>query len=197
MPPTSFWFEHSLDRIASSTQVLMGIESVDDGRKQPDPSDPLLVLTSRSFGEAVDRVVNARPGYVWRADGDIVHVLLAGRDGSVLARPLEHFTVENATPSEAVRLLCEALQPAASRRSGYAGSGPPPSRLGRRRFTVPTMSSSLLQVLDAIAEQHGALIWHVNYPRPITYPMRSSFPVGIGFVMFDGWGTRTDGCIPA
>jgi hypothetical protein len=35
LPPTSFWFENSLDRIASSTHVLMGVESVDDGREQP------------------------------------------------------------------------------------------------------------------------------------------------------------------
>jgi len=196
LPATSFWFEHSLDRIASSTQVLMGIESVDVGGKQPDPSDPPLVLTGRLFGEAVDLLVNASPGYVWRADGDIVHVLLARPGGSVLARTVEQFTLENATPSEALRLLCEALQPAASNRGGYAGSGPPPSVLGQHRFTVPTMSGSLLQVLDAIAAQHGALIWHVNYPGPISYPGPSNSPVAIGFVMFDGWGTRIGGCVP-
>ena len=197
LPPTSYWFEHSLDRVASSTRILMGIETVDDGWKQPDPSDPLLVLTGRSFGEAVELLVKARPGYVWHADGNIVHVLRVSPGGSVLARPLEHFLLENATPSEALRLLCEALQPAASRRGGYVGSGPPPSALGQHRFTMPTMSGSLLHVLDAIAEQHGALIWHVNYPPPITYPVASNSPVGIGFVMFDGWGTAIGGCVPA
>ena len=127
VPPTSFWFEYSLDRMASSTQVLMGIETVDDGRKQPDPSDPLLVLTGRSFGEALDLLVNARPGYVWHADGNIVHVLLANAGGSVLARPLEHFTLADATPSEALRRLCEAFQPAASRGGAHCDRERPSS----------------------------------------------------------------------
>jgi hypothetical protein len=195
LPPTAFWFEHSLDRIASSTEMLMGIESVDDGRKQPDPSGPNLILTGRSFREAVDLLVNARPGYVWSTDADIVHVLRVDRDGSVLARQLDHFTVENATPSEAIRLLCEALKPPPSRQGGYAGSGSGPSPVGQRRFTVPAMSGSLQEVLDAIAQHHGALIWHVDYPGPIFDPVPSHFPVAIGFVMFDGWGTRIDGCL--
>jgi hypothetical protein len=54
LPLTSFWFEHSLDQIASSTHVLMGVESVDDRLEQPNFSDPLLMLTGRSFRDAVD-----------------------------------------------------------------------------------------------------------------------------------------------
>jgi hypothetical protein len=190
LPPTSFWFDHSLDRIASSAQVPMGVESVGDDHKQPAPSDPLLALTGRSFREAVDLLVNARPGYVWRVDDDIVHVRLADGSSSVLTRQLDGVALENATLVEAVHRLCEAFQPPVPQR-GYAGSGPPPSPLGQRRFTVSTMTGSLVQVLDAIAKQHGALIWHVNYVGP----MPSTFPVGIGFVTFDGWGVRIDACI--
>jgi hypothetical protein len=57
------------------------------------------------------------------------------------------------------------------------------------------MSGSLLDVLDAIAQHHGALIWHVNYPEPMTDPVSPNFPVAIGVVMFDGWGTRIDDCL--
>ena len=174
----------------------MGVESVEQDSERPNPSDPLLILTGRPLGEAVHLLVNARPGYVWRADGDIVHVLRANGDDSILARRLENFTLENATPLEAARLLCETLQPAASRRGGYAYSGPPPSPIGERRFTVPTMTGSLLQALDAIAKQHGALIWHVTDRRPTMDAVTESFPIGIGFVMFDGWGIHNDRCIP-
>jgi hypothetical protein len=58
------------------------------------------------------------------------------------------------------------------------------------------MSSSLLHLLDTIAEQHGALIWHVTYTPTITDPVTSNPPIRLGFVMFDGWGTYIDGCIP-
>jgi len=51
-----------------------------------------------------------RPGFVWSADGDIVHVLRARHGGSVLARPLENFSLENVTPMEGLHQLCEALQ---------------------------------------------------------------------------------------
>jgi hypothetical protein len=125
-----------------------------------------------------------------------VHALRAGHDGSVLARRLENFSLENVTPLEGLHELCEAFQPTASSRRGITSSGLPPSPVGQHRFTVRNMSSSLLHVLDAIAEQHGALIWHVTYPPAVTDPMTSNSLNRVGFVMFDGWGVFTDGCIP-
>jgi len=174
----------------------MGVESVDDRRAQPTLADPLLILTGRSFREAVDLLVSARPGFVWRADDDIVHVLRAGQDGSVLARSLESFSLDNVTPLEALHQLCEAFQRTPSRGRGITYSGPPPSPVGQHRFTVRTMSSSLLHVLDAIADQHGALIWHVTYTLAVAAPMTSNSTNRIGFVMFDGWGVFIDECIP-
>lgn len=196
LPPTSFWFEQSLDRIASSTQVLMGVESIDDDHQQPAPTDPRVVLSGRTFGEAVTLLVRARPGYSWSAESNIVHVFRADRDASILARHVDGFSIENVNAAVALRRLCQALRPPVSGPQGYLASGPPPSPLGQRLFTVPATTGTLLEVLDAIAERHGGMIWHVTYPNQTDRPQSRS-GVAIGFVMFDGWGTRIDGCAPA
>ena len=185
LPLNAFEIAHALDRIASSAHVLIGFEAVPGEPWPPTRPRSTAALTGMTVGQALQFIVTTDSRYRWDQDGDVVHVRPRVQTG-VLTRAVSGFGIEDKTAFEAMITLCAALRH--DDNLGYATSGVTPSELAQRRFTVPTMSGTLLEVLDQIAIRHGALSWHVGAPADPGAPIR------LGFTVFDGWGTSSPEC---
>ncbi len=186
LPLTPYSLGSAMAEVAWAANVPIGYEALSDESWQPAPSEASLRTAGLTLGEILDDIVTREPRYQWAVDDAVVHLRprTAIEDpGNILNRPLDEFVLNDATLPEALREIRIALRPEL-RHGGTLGSGPGPSALGRRRFSVSLGRTTLLQALDAIVKAHGASSWRVTYEtdRGVPYPDRISFET------FDGWG---------
>ncbi len=186
LPLTSFSIGTAMAEVAWAVDVPIGYEALPDAPWQPAPSEASIRTAGLTLFEILDAIVTRQPRYQWSLDDGVVHLRpkIAIEDpGNILNRPLDEFVLNDATLPVALREIRFALGPEA-RQGGILGSGPGPSALGRRRFSVSLGRTTLLAALDAIVKAHGASSWRVTYEedRGVPYPDRISFQT------FDGWG---------
>ena len=157
-------------QIARSARVPMGLEKIPqvcqlDGWAPAQATDE-LVLSGLTVGEALDRLVQLDPRYVWfESDGVIVIRPLAAwvDDDHFLHRSLPAFSVTDQQMHGALAAITNALGP---HQLSAGQELPARTPEGDRRFTVELGATSVIESLDAVVRAHGAMWWMVTYCRP-------------------------------
>ena len=135
------------------------------------PPSPNRTLTGLELGEALDIVTRANPRMRWSEADGMVLVRLTNRD-SFLDRRIRRYAVDNAAPRVALEALIRELAPnrvTAGGVDGVAGTSPDVDarmepRKGRN-VTVALENPTVLEVLNRISRENGALSWNVRYDR--------------------------------
>jgi hypothetical protein len=173
--------------VAWAVGIAIGFEALPDESWQPSQPDFTIKTEGQTVEEVLDWIVARQPRYQWTADDSVVHLrpraAIADPD-NMLNQRLEEFVVYDATLQLALREVHFRLWPE-ERRGGIVGSGPGPSALGLRRFSVRMQGTTVQGALDAIIKAHGASSWSVTYVADAGVAR----PYRISFHTFDGWGT--------
>jgi hypothetical protein len=157
-------------RIARSVRASLGVEPVPepcsyDGKRPADPADE-LVLTGVSLRTAFDRLIELDPRYSWtEVDGVIVmRPLLAWNDRNhFLHRTIPSFNLDDQRMGGALDAIQTALGPWRFIRNDQLAPRTPE---GERRFSVALNATSIIEALNAVVREHGALWWDVRYCKP-------------------------------
>jgi hypothetical protein len=159
--------------LAARAGVPMGVEAV--AKARPDPRLrrrgplPSLSLTPGSFEDLLNQVKGGVPGYDVVVGETIISVAPAGvlRDPNhFLNQTLSHFEIDNATPSEAVRALRRALNPAYAAGPGVVGRRPPPTEGGSpltRPISLNLANVTPREVLNQLITVDPGIVWFVHY----------------------------------
>ena len=175
-PATDFNAYGTSQGLMIRTAIRYGIEgpALDPSVPQFDfarPPAQQQTLTGLLLGDALDAVARANARMSWsEADGMIV-VRVANR-GSFLDKRIARYAVQNATPRMALEELIRMLAPGRVSAAGVDGieatsaqaDARMPARTGRD-VTFTLENSTVLDVLNRISRENGALSWNVRYDR--------------------------------
>ena len=143
----------SLDGLARATGVPMGVQtSVREGTV-PSRAFAELDLTGMPLKSALDRIRASDPRFEWRdMNGVIVFrpVSAWSDPADALSRPIRGLSIKNELLSVAIR---EALASV-----GRTGPAPPMNETDRVSIELP-QNATVLELLNATARSHGALVW--------------------------------------
>lgn len=187
VPLTASSLQRALAEVAWASRIPIGYEAPEDEPWQPAPPRRTINVEGQTVEQVLNAIVALQPRYGWSEDDGVIHVRpkTAVADlNNVVNRPIEMFVLADTTLQLALREVHFSLRPE-SRQGGITGSGPGPSALGLRRFTVGVEQTTVQGILDAIVKAHGASSWSVTY-APDSGAAR---PYRISFHTFDGWGT--------
>jgi hypothetical protein len=187
VPLTPSSLQRALAEVAWAARIPIGYEAPEDELWQPAPSSRTIDVEGRTVEQVLNAIVALQPRYGWSEDDGVIHLrpkTAVVDPYNVLNSPIEMFVLDDTTLQLALREVHFSLRPE-SRQGGIAGSGPGPTALGLRRFTVRVGQTTVQGILDAIVKAHGASSWSVTY-APDSGAAR---PYRISFHTFDGRGT--------
>jgi hypothetical protein len=185
-PLTPYSLQTGIAQLAWTARVPIGFEAPLDQPWQPAPGARALAVAGLTIEEVLDAITTQEPRYRWSEDDGVIHLRpgVAFEDPrNVVNRRIDSFTMDNTTLPRALREVQLTLHPE-WRQSGIVGSGPAPTALGVKVFTVEVEHTTVGGVLDAIVKAHGAASWSVTYDRDSNERVVSK----ISFHTFDGWG---------
>jgi hypothetical protein len=186
LPLTPYSLQRALADIAWAARLPIGYEAPEDEPWQPAPTKSSVETGGHTIAEILNEIVARQPRYAWTLDDGVIHLrpkASAADPGNILNREVEEFAVDQATLQQALQEVHFTLRPGL-RGGGIVGSGPAPSTLGLRHFSVRLRSSTVQGVLDAIVKAHGASSWSLTYTGT-----EGARQYRITFHTFDGWGT--------
>jgi len=187
LPLTPYSLQRAMADVAWALVIPIGYEAPAEELWQPAPPESTLKTEGRTIEQILNEIVARQPRYLWTIDDGVVHLrpkTAVADSANVLNHVIEEFVVDRATLREALREVHFTLRPEL-RGGGIVGSGPGPSALGLRRFSVSLASTTVQGVLDAIVKVHGASSWSVTYVADAG----AARPYRISFHTFDGWST--------
>jgi hypothetical protein len=187
VPLTPSSLQRALAEVAWAARVPIGYEAPEDEPWEPTPPSRTMNVEGQTVEWVLDAIVAEQPQYGWSEADGVIHLrpnTSVADPNNILNRRVEMFVLNETTLQLALREVHFSLRPEL-RQGGIAGSGPGPTALGLRRFTVSVGQTTVQGVLDAIVKAHGASSWSVTYaPDSGAAP-----PYRISFHTFDGWGT--------
>jgi len=176
-PPIAAITAATAERILQSAGVRYGFEgpAMDPARPAIDLArlaiEPLPVDGKR-LGDVLDALVRAEPTLRWSEADGIVTVRTSAVGASVLDQRIMVYAIQDATSRAALEALIRVIDPDRARNAGVfglprgggtgamgAGSGAAPART----FSVSLTNTTVREILQAIAKQHGALSWTIHY----------------------------------
>ena len=187
LPVSTSSLHRGTAELAGAARVAIGYEALAYESDEPIPARSTLSTKDRTVGQVLDLITTYEPRYTWREDGGVIHLRPATslddpRD--TLNQAVASFGLENARLSDALREVQFLLHPD-WRNGGRLGSGPSPTGMGLRRFSVSEANTTIIGVLDAIVKAHGSSSWQATYGDG-----NQSVPtLRLSFNTFDGWGT--------
>jgi hypothetical protein len=187
VPLTPGSLQRGMAEVAWAARIPIGYEAPEDETWQPAPPTSTINVEGQTVEQVLDAIVAQQPRYRWSEDDGVIHLrpkTAVVDPNNILNRAVETFVLEGTTLQQAQRDLHFNLRPEL-RQGAIAGSGPAPTALGLRRFSVNVSETTVLGVLDAIVKAHGASSWHVTYKPDYS----TIVPYRFGFDTFDGWGT--------
>ena len=186
VPVTPSSLQRALADIAWAARIPIGYEAPEDEFWQPAPPSRTINVEGQTVEQVLNAIVALQPRYGWSEDDGVIHLrpkIAVADPNNVLNRPIEMFVLKDTTLQLALREVHFSLRPE-SRQGGIIGSGPGPTPLGLRRFTVSVEQTSVQGILDAIVKAHEASSWSVTYASD----SGAARPYRISFHTFDGWG---------
>jgi hypothetical protein len=154
----------ALGVLARSTRTLMGIEVIAPPVAGPLNGRQQIDLAGLPLDAALNRLLSTVPGYVWRRDGDVIHVMPAALEhaaGAALATRVDRGDVTLPSAFDTIMTIFEWLGHTMPPRRGPA---PPNLRaFTDKPMTVATRDRTVRDVLDAIIRQAGDEYWTAMY----------------------------------
>jgi hypothetical protein len=187
LPATTSSLHRGTAELAGAAGVPIGYEAVMYEPNEPVPARSTTGTRERTVRQVLDAITTHDPRYAWQEDNGVIHLRPATSfddPRNALNRPVANFVLIDARLGDALREVQFLLHPD-WRNGGILGSGPSPTALGLRRFSVREANTTIIGLLDAIVKAHGSSSWQVTYAD-------GSQPVPalrLSFSTFDGWGT--------
>jgi hypothetical protein len=187
LPASTSNLHRGTAELAGAARVPIGYEALAYEPDEPVPARSTLSTKDRTVGQVLDLITTYDPRYTWRENDGVIHlrpVTSLDDPRDTLNQPVASFVLEDARLSDALREVQFRLHPD-WRNGGRVGSGPSPTRMGLRRFSVNETNTTILGVLDAIVKAHGSSSWQATYGDG----SQSVPALRLSFSTFDGWGT--------
>ena len=135
------------------------------------PPGPGQTLTGLLLGDALDIIGRANPRMRWsEADGMVIVRLT--NPNSFLDKRIRRYAVENATPRAALEALIRILAPERVTAGGVDGVNATSAAVDAqmapragRDVTLALENQTVLEVLNRISRENGALSWNIRYDR--------------------------------
>jgi len=185
LPLTRWNVGDSLKEIAEATNVLFGFEAVADSSDQPQRQVKARRVPVRGLqvSEALDLLTRSDPRYAWREVDGVINVRPADAFDDpqhFLQRFVTHFQLRDALPLEATfavhrifRPSCEITHPVTNQaRDAFVADQP---LLQQRLLNIEIGNTTVLDILNAVIREHGALHWNVSYPTGVGGYENSNF----------------------
>jgi hypothetical protein len=187
LPATTSSLHRGTAELAGAAGVPIGYEALVYEPNEPVPARSRVSTHERTVRQVLDVIITHDPRYTWQEDNGVIHLRpLTSLDDprNALTQPVAWFVLDDARLGDALREVQFLLHPD-WRNGGSLGSGPSPTAMGLRRFSVREAHTTILGLLDAIVKAHGSSSWQVTYadanqPAPA---------LRLSFSTFDGWGT--------
>jgi hypothetical protein len=176
LPLTVASFGSAAERLGMFARVPLGIEDSVAPLDQNGAAPTALTLTGKSVHDVLDELSQRTSRYEWRQLERLVVLRPANAwndPANVLNRMVAAVEWTNVD-------VADALDKTMSLVTGVQYNTPA-STPDDRRFDVVLPEATILQLLNAIASNHGELIWHVSYRSGDT-----GAKFGIGFKTFSG-----------
>jgi hypothetical protein len=187
LPTSTSSLHRGTAELAGAARVPIGYEALMYEPNEPVPARSTVSTRERTVGQVLDEITTHDPRYTWREDDGVIHLRpLTSLDDprDALNQPVSSFVLEDGRLSDALREVQFLLHPD-WRNDGRLGSGPSPTAMGLRRFSVRQANTTLIGLLDAIVKAHRSSSWQVTYAdgnQPVP-------ALRLSFSTFDGWGT--------
>ena len=176
LPLTVTSFGSAAERLGMLARLPLGIEDSVVPLDQNGAPMMALMLTGKSVHDALGELSQRTSKYEWRQ----VERLVVIRPANAWNDPANMLNRTAATIEWTNVDVAEALDQTMSMLTGIQYSTPI-STPDDRRFDVVLQGATILQLLNAIASNHGELIWHVSY-----HSRDTGAKFGIGFKTFSG-----------
>jgi hypothetical protein len=187
LPASTSSLHRGTAELAGAAGVPIGYEALVYEPNEPVPPRSTVGTHERTVRQVLDAITTHDPRYAWQEDNGVIHVRpLTSLDDprDALNQPVASFVLDNAQLGDALREVQFLLHPD-WRNGGILGSGPSPTAMGLRRFSVREVNTTLIGLLDAIVKAHGSSSWQATY-ADANQPVPA---LRLTFSTFDGWGT--------